>query len=216
MGRDASIIIQEVKFSYNGTFVCQVKNPPDVHGPSGEIRLRVVTTGLPPHSKRNSVIITLTRSWNVAVFPCHLLISSLVLRSSPAGVGYRRGHHRRGAVPHHRRVLQAVQEEETKAARKMRGGPPQREKRPYSVVRVRGDGRGGGSVAHFFSHSHFNSGDEGRCSSFSGPRGWFLSCWIHHFNFPQLHPLDLKSGPPDGHLPLSRAQLRIVESCRKM
>ncbi|XP_028275049.1 myelin protein zero-like protein 2 [Parambassis ranga] len=44
MGRDASIIIREVKFSYNGTYICQVKNPPDVHGQVGEIRLRVVTT----------------------------------------------------------------------------------------------------------------------------------------------------------------------------
>ncbi|TNN47281.1 Myelin protein zero-like protein 2 [Liparis tanakae] len=44
MGRDASIIIQEVKFTYNGTYICQVKNPPDVHGSVGEIRLRVVTT----------------------------------------------------------------------------------------------------------------------------------------------------------------------------
>ncbi|KAI3354562.1 hypothetical protein L3Q82_019069, partial [Scortum barcoo] len=44
MGRDASIIIQQVKFIYNGTYICQVKNPPDVHGVVGEIRLRVVTT----------------------------------------------------------------------------------------------------------------------------------------------------------------------------
>ncbi|XP_053177384.1 myelin protein zero-like protein 2 [Scomber japonicus] len=44
MGRDASIIIREVKFTYNGTFFCHVKNPPDVHGAVGEIRLRVVTT----------------------------------------------------------------------------------------------------------------------------------------------------------------------------
>ncbi|KAM6987829.1 myelin protein zero-like protein 2 [Tautogolabrus adspersus] len=44
MGRDASIIIQQVKFTYNGTYICQVKNPPDVHGAVGEIRLRVVTT----------------------------------------------------------------------------------------------------------------------------------------------------------------------------
>ncbi|XP_070685860.1 myelin protein zero-like protein 2 [Pempheris klunzingeri] len=44
MGRDASIIIQQVKFTYNGTYTCQVKNPPDVHGTVGEIRLRVVTT----------------------------------------------------------------------------------------------------------------------------------------------------------------------------
>ncbi|GAA6226220.1 myelin protein zero-like protein 2 [Lates japonicus] len=42
MGRDASIIIRQVKFTYNGTYICQVKNPPDVHGPVGEIRLRVV------------------------------------------------------------------------------------------------------------------------------------------------------------------------------
>ncbi|XP_076591535.1 myelin protein zero-like protein 2 isoform X2 [Chaetodon auriga] len=45
MGRDASIILQQVKFTYNGTYICQVKNPPDVHGAVGEIRLRVVTTG---------------------------------------------------------------------------------------------------------------------------------------------------------------------------
>ncbi|XP_069003666.1 myelin protein zero-like protein 2 [Embiotoca jacksoni] len=44
LGRDASIIIRQVKFTYNGTYVCQVKNPPDVHGTVGEIRLRVVTT----------------------------------------------------------------------------------------------------------------------------------------------------------------------------
>lgn len=44
MGRDASIIIRQVKFTYNGTYICQVKNPPDVHGPVGEIKLRVVTT----------------------------------------------------------------------------------------------------------------------------------------------------------------------------
>ncbi|XP_017286097.1 myelin protein zero-like protein 2 [Kryptolebias marmoratus] len=42
MGGDASIRIQEVKFIYNGTYICQVKNPPDVHGPVGQIQLRVV------------------------------------------------------------------------------------------------------------------------------------------------------------------------------
>ncbi|KAF0030736.1 hypothetical protein F2P81_017467 [Scophthalmus maximus] len=44
MGQDASIIIRQVKFTYNGTYICQVKNPPDVHGTVGEIKLRVVTT----------------------------------------------------------------------------------------------------------------------------------------------------------------------------
>lgn len=44
-GRDASIVLRKVPFSFNGTFSCQVKNPPDVHGNVGEVRLRVVTTG---------------------------------------------------------------------------------------------------------------------------------------------------------------------------
>ncbi|XP_062328606.1 myelin protein zero-like protein 2 [Osmerus eperlanus] len=44
MGRDASIVLREVKFTYNGTYVCQVKNPPDVHGNAGEVHLHVVTT----------------------------------------------------------------------------------------------------------------------------------------------------------------------------
>jgi hypothetical protein len=46
MGRDATIVVRKVKFTYNGTFSCQVKNPPDVHGNAGEVKLTVVTTGL--------------------------------------------------------------------------------------------------------------------------------------------------------------------------
>ncbi|XP_049581118.1 myelin protein zero-like protein 2 [Syngnathus scovelli] len=45
MGKDASIIIREVNFAFNGTYTCRVKNPPDVHGWVGEIRLRVVNPG---------------------------------------------------------------------------------------------------------------------------------------------------------------------------
>ncbi|XP_010869154.3 myelin protein zero-like protein 2 [Esox lucius] len=44
MGRDASIIVRDVKFTFNGTFSCQVKNPPDVYGNMGEVKLTVVTT----------------------------------------------------------------------------------------------------------------------------------------------------------------------------
>ncbi|KAM4590417.1 myelin protein zero-like protein 2 [Fundulus diaphanus] len=44
MGSDASIIIREARFIYNGTYTCQVTNPPDVHGQVGEIKLRVVKT----------------------------------------------------------------------------------------------------------------------------------------------------------------------------
>ncbi|KAM9299344.1 myelin protein zero-like protein 2 [Gastrophryne carolinensis] len=39
---DASIIIRNVQQADNGTFMCQVKNPPDVHGEMKEIVLQVV------------------------------------------------------------------------------------------------------------------------------------------------------------------------------
>ncbi|XP_052431517.1 myelin protein zero-like protein 2 [Carassius gibelio] len=43
-GRDASVVLRSVPFSFNGTFSCQVKNPPDVHGNVGVVRLQVVST----------------------------------------------------------------------------------------------------------------------------------------------------------------------------
>ncbi|XP_072282366.1 myelin protein zero-like protein 2 [Pyxicephalus adspersus] len=39
---DGSIIIRNIQQSYNGTYLCQVTNPPDVHGEVGEITLKVV------------------------------------------------------------------------------------------------------------------------------------------------------------------------------
>ncbi|XP_067294576.1 myelin protein zero-like protein 2b [Pseudorasbora parva] len=42
MKGDASITLQNVQFSFNGTYSCQVRNPPDIQGFSGEISLRVV------------------------------------------------------------------------------------------------------------------------------------------------------------------------------
>lgn len=41
---DASILLRNVKFTFNGTFSCHVKNPPDVHGMAGELQLKVVRT----------------------------------------------------------------------------------------------------------------------------------------------------------------------------
>ncbi|KAF3823629.1 hypothetical protein GH733_007097, partial [Mirounga leonina] len=41
---DVSIILWKLQFSDNGTYTCQVKNPPDVDGLIGEIRLSVVHT----------------------------------------------------------------------------------------------------------------------------------------------------------------------------
>ncbi|XP_029812931.1 myelin protein zero-like protein 2 [Suricata suricatta] len=41
---DASIMLWKLQFDDNGTYTCQVKNPPDVDGLIGEIRLSVVHT----------------------------------------------------------------------------------------------------------------------------------------------------------------------------
>lgn len=45
MRKDASITLHEVQPTFNGTYTCQVANPPDAHGNSGEIVLRVVNKG---------------------------------------------------------------------------------------------------------------------------------------------------------------------------
>ncbi|KAL3042472.1 hypothetical protein OYC64_020410 [Pagothenia borchgrevinki] len=42
MKKDVSITLHEVPATFNGTFTCQVRNLPDVHGSSGELTLRVV------------------------------------------------------------------------------------------------------------------------------------------------------------------------------
>lgn len=43
--RDASITLINVPPTFNGTYICQVRNRPDVHGSNGEIMLRVVDKG---------------------------------------------------------------------------------------------------------------------------------------------------------------------------
>ncbi|XP_028840696.1 myelin protein zero-like protein 2 [Denticeps clupeoides] len=43
-GNDASITLNDVHFSFNGTYICQVRNPPDFQGFAGEISLKVVQT----------------------------------------------------------------------------------------------------------------------------------------------------------------------------
>ncbi|KAL7838738.1 hypothetical protein AOLI_G00271420 [Acnodon oligacanthus] len=42
MKNDASITLQDVQFSFNGTYSCFVTNPPDVHSLTSEINLQVV------------------------------------------------------------------------------------------------------------------------------------------------------------------------------
>lgn len=42
---DVSILLWRLQFDDNGTYTCQVKNPPDVDGLVGAIRLSVVHTG---------------------------------------------------------------------------------------------------------------------------------------------------------------------------
>ncbi|KAG9482521.1 hypothetical protein GDO78_011281, partial [Eleutherodactylus coqui] len=39
---DGSIIIRNIQPMDNGTYLCQIKNPPDVHGEVGEIMVSVV------------------------------------------------------------------------------------------------------------------------------------------------------------------------------
>ncbi|POI28564.1 hypothetical protein CIB84_007686 [Bambusicola thoracicus] len=43
--KDASISISNMQFQDNGTYICDVKNPPDIVVKPGEIRLRVVEKG---------------------------------------------------------------------------------------------------------------------------------------------------------------------------
>uniref|UniRef100_A0A8B9EBW7 Myelin protein zero like 2 n=1 Tax=Anser cygnoides TaxID=8845 RepID=A0A8B9EBW7_ANSCY len=47
---DVSIVIWNLQPTDNGTFTCQVKNPPDVDGTIGEVRLRVVQKGERPRT----------------------------------------------------------------------------------------------------------------------------------------------------------------------
>uniref|UniRef100_A0A8B9PZT8 Myelin protein zero like 2 n=1 Tax=Apteryx owenii TaxID=8824 RepID=A0A8B9PZT8_APTOW len=47
---DVSIVIWNLQPSDNGTFTCQVKNPPDVDGTIGEVRLKVVQKGERPRT----------------------------------------------------------------------------------------------------------------------------------------------------------------------
>ncbi|XDV20508.1 hypothetical protein PO909_025825 [Leuciscus waleckii] len=41
MKGDGSITLQDVQFNFNGTYICQVRNPPDVQGFASEISFRV-------------------------------------------------------------------------------------------------------------------------------------------------------------------------------
>lgn len=43
--RDVSIQLNPAQFSDNGTFFCEVRNPPDVQGTAAQIELRVVLKG---------------------------------------------------------------------------------------------------------------------------------------------------------------------------
>jgi len=45
MRQDVSITLHEVPPTFNGTYSCQVRNPPDVHGSNAEIILKVVDKG---------------------------------------------------------------------------------------------------------------------------------------------------------------------------
>lgn len=50
--RDASINIENMQFIHNGTYICDVKNPPDIVVQPGHIRLHVVEKGTCPSASR--------------------------------------------------------------------------------------------------------------------------------------------------------------------
>ncbi|XP_054482382.1 myelin protein zero-like protein 2 [Anoplopoma fimbria] len=59
MEKDASITLRQVSPTFNGTYTCQVRNIPDVHGRKGEVVLRVVskTASLYPYDLLMAIIL---------------------------------------------------------------------------------------------------------------------------------------------------------------
>lgn len=115
--------------------------------------------------------------------PVSLCITfSLLLRTSLAGIGHRRCHHRYSHYSPHHCILQEVEEEETKGAGREWGGATQREKRPHCVVRKRQRERQRG-IAHSFSRPPSNSGGIRPCGLFlldASLSSFLFSCslWI--------------------------------------
>ncbi|XP_056330000.1 myelin protein zero-like protein 2 [Danio aesculapii] len=94
---DASLVLRRVPFSYNGTFSCQIRNPPDVHGNIGEVRLSVVTTA----SLSEMLILCLSIGGAVLL---------LLLLSGATAVCVRSGCRRRSAEHTHSHTLAAEQQ----------------------------------------------------------------------------------------------------------
>lgn len=72
--KDASITISNMQFRDNGTYICDVKNPPDIVVKPGEIRVRVVEKGI--HSP---YMIFFSFSLVFFFFHLHSLSKSLLL-----------------------------------------------------------------------------------------------------------------------------------------
>ncbi|XP_044298125.1 myelin protein zero-like protein 1 isoform X8 [Varanus komodoensis] len=62
--KDASIAIANMQFQDNGTYICDVKNPPDIVVTPGEIKLRVVEKGIGNEERRilKSIILAVSFS----------------------------------------------------------------------------------------------------------------------------------------------------------
>lgn len=73
--KDASITISNMQFRDNGTYICDVKNPPDIVVKPGEIRVRVVEKGI--HSPY--MIFSLLTRCLFFFFSLHSLSKSLLL-----------------------------------------------------------------------------------------------------------------------------------------
>lgn len=70
--RDASISLHEVPPTFNGTFICQVRNRPDVHGRNGEIVLKVVSKGQTGSAAKKNKLLE--------VLECMFLLSKSIRR----------------------------------------------------------------------------------------------------------------------------------------
>ncbi|XP_007894005.1 myelin protein zero-like protein 1 isoform X1 [Callorhinchus milii] len=54
--KDGSINIADINFKDNGTFACDVSNPPDIGGTTGKIRLSVVEKGSLPYNMTGIIV----------------------------------------------------------------------------------------------------------------------------------------------------------------
>ncbi|XP_054569953.1 myelin protein zero-like protein 1 [Eptesicus fuscus] len=79
---DASINIENMQFVHNGTYICDVKNPPDIVGYPGYIRLYVVDKEVSPRFPVWAVVGTVTAVVVVLTLLVSMILAVLYSRKS--------------------------------------------------------------------------------------------------------------------------------------